>query len=67
MLMGCDDPEVILLTAGGRMVCSDNEFYLNSDLALKDIEEFYNYWEGTDTTQKEMPGIWYSLENKNGI
>jgi hypothetical protein len=61
---GSSTPEKILLTANGAVVASDDEWqqatgvHPENDVAGTNA----NYWEGTDTTQEMMPGLWEFID-----
>lgn len=58
---GCGSKgERILVSSKGLIVASDDEW----EVAMgRKPEEVYceNYWEGTDTTQRFMPGSWQKI------
>jgi hypothetical protein len=51
------DPARILVGNGGKTVASDEAWELNIGRKPSEIM-CENYWEGTDTTQRYMPGYW---------
>ncbi len=54
----------LLLSGGGRCVNSDVEWeQATGRPPEKDAWWTENYWEGTDTTQKMMPGLWMKAPN----
>jgi hypothetical protein len=54
------DGEEILVTCDGAIVASDDEWEREVGRKPKELWS-ENYWEGTDTTQKQMPGTWKFL------
>lgn len=49
---------MILLTADGSRVVDDDEWERATGRKALADGWSWNYWEGTDTTQKMMPGLW---------
>lgn len=50
--------EKILLIAGGASVASDDEWEQATGKPPENDAYTENYWEGTDTDQRMMPGLW---------
>jgi hypothetical protein len=55
---GRDKIEKILLTADGNCVADDDEWGAAMGRSPEHKTYSENYWEGTDTTQQLMPGLW---------
>ena len=55
---GDGEPERLLLTGGGRLVADDDEWERATGRSPDHNCWTENYWEGTDTDQKTMPGLW---------
>lgn len=45
----------LLLRGNGRIVASDDEL---SQVLGREVGEDENYWEGTETDSRSMPGLW---------
>lgn len=53
-------PERLLLCEGGTHVADDEAWQQATGKPAEDEERGinHNYWEGTETTQRMMPGLW---------
>ena len=54
----------LLLTPTGLSVASDDEWHRATGRKPETDGYTENYWEGTATTQKEMPGLWMKAPNE---
>jgi len=53
--------EKLLLTPCGKEVEGDDEWEQATGRKAEDGAFSYNYWSGTETTQRMMPGLWRQL------
>lgn len=56
--------ELLLVTGKGMCIADDDDWHQAVGRAPSDLSgESENYWEGTETTQEMMPGLWFFLSN----
>jgi hypothetical protein len=55
--------ELLLIDEGGTHVAGDDEWEQAAGKPVDGDGWEENYWQGTETTQKQMPGLWLSLAN----